>query len=68
MIDYIVTQQYIDDKMIDYIVTQTNLYVAQYLEKEQGNLRPHSLVHEWKLTDRAEMLDCTDTYGHHSLT
>ena len=47
---------YIDDKMIDYIVTQTNLYVAQYLEKEQGNLRPHSLVHEWKPTDRAEML------------
>ena len=47
---------YIDDKMIDYIVTQTNLYVAQYLEKEQGNLRPHSLVHDWKPTDRAEML------------
>ena len=45
----------IDDKMIDYIVTQTNLYVAQYLEKEQGNLRPHSLVHEWKPTDTAEM-------------
>ena len=47
---------FIDDKMIDYIVTQANPYVAQYLEKEQGNLRPHSLVHEWKPTNRAEML------------
>ena len=46
---------YIDDKMIDYILTQTKLYAEQYFEKEQGNLRPHSLVHEWKLTDRAEM-------------
>ena len=42
--------------MIDYIVTQPNLYVAQYLQKEQGNLRPYSLLHEWKPTERAEML------------
>ena len=27
---------YINDKIIDYIVTQTNLYAAQYFEKEQG--------------------------------
>ena len=47
---------YIDDKMIDYIVTQINFYSAQYHEKEQENLRPHSLVHEWKPTDRPEML------------
>ena len=47
---------YIDDKMIDYIVTQTNLYAAQYLEKEKENLGPHSLTCEWKPTDRAEML------------
>ena len=42
--------------MIDYIVIQTKLYAAQYIEKEQGNLRPHSLVHEWRPTDRAKML------------
>ena len=34
----------------------TNLYASQYLEKEQGNLRPHSVVHEWKPTDGVEML------------
>ena len=42
--------------MIDYIVTQTNLYAAQYLEKEQGNIRPHSFIHEWKPIDKAKML------------
>ena len=47
---------YIDDKIIDCIVTQTNLYAVKYLEKEQENLRPHSLVHEWKPNERAEML------------
>ena len=52
--DYV--KLYIDDKMVYYIVTQTNLFTVQYLEKEQGNIRPHSLVHEWKPTDRAEML------------
>ena len=46
---------YIDDKMIDYIFTKTNLYAAQYLEKEQGNPRPYSLAHESKPTDMAEM-------------
>ena len=41
---------YITDQIIDHIVIQTNLYA------HQNNLRPHSLVHQWKATDRAEIL------------
>ena len=37
------------------IVTQTNLYVQQFLAREQ-NLSLHFLAREWKPTDRAEML------------
>ena len=42
--------------MIDHLVVQTNLYARQFLDKEKDNLKPHSRVHEWKSTDRAEML------------
>ena len=35
---------------------QTNLYAQQFIEQHQNNLRPHSLVHQWKATDRAEIL------------
>ena len=42
--------------MIDHLVTQTNLYAAQYIEREQGNLGPRSTVHQWIPTDRPEML------------
>ena len=34
----------------------TNLYAEQFIGKEQGNLRPHFLVQQWKPTDRGEML------------
>ena len=47
---------YITEEMIDHLVVQTNLYARQCLEKEKDNLKPHSRVHEWKPTDRAEML------------
>ena len=47
---------YITDEIIDEVVTQTNLYATQYLEKEKDNLKPNSTAHQWKLTDRAEML------------
>ena len=47
---------YIADQIIDHIVIQTNLYAQQFIEQHQNNLRPHSLVHQWKATDRAEML------------
>ena len=47
---------YITEDIIDHVVTQTNLYARQYLEKERNNLRPHSLAHQWTPTDRAEIL------------
>ena len=47
---------YITEEMIDHLVVQTNLYARQFLDKEKDNLKPHSRVHGWKPTDRAEML------------
>ena len=47
---------YITGKIIDEVVTQTNLYARQYHEKEKDNLEPNSTAHQWKPTDRAEML------------
>ena len=47
---------YITDQIIDYNVIQTNLYAQQFIEQHQNNLRPHSLVHQLKATDRAEIL------------
>ena len=47
---------YITKQIIELIVIQTNLYVQQFIEQYQNNLRPHSLVHQWKATDRAEIL------------
>ena len=41
---------YINEDIIDHIVTQ------QYIEREQNNLRPHSVVTQWKPTDRQEMI------------
>ena len=39
-----------------YMTEQTNLYTQQFIEQYQSNLRPQSLVHQWKATDRAEIL------------
>ena len=47
---------YITDQIIDYTLIQTNLYAHQFIEQPQNNLTPHSLVHQWKATDRAEIL------------
>ena len=47
---------YITDQIIDHTVIQTNLYTHQFIEQHQNNLRPHSLVHQRKATDRAEIL------------
>ena len=47
---------YITGKIIGYVFTQTNLYARQYLEAGKDNLRPHSTAHQWKATDRDEML------------
>ena len=47
---------YITDEVIEGIIAETNLYAEQFIEKEHGNLRPHYLVHQWKPTNRGEML------------
>ena len=47
---------YITEERIDHLVVQTNLYARQFLDKEKDNLKSHSRAHEWKPTDRAEML------------
>ena len=47
---------YITEEMIDHLVTQTNIYAAQYIEREHGNLGPRSTVHQWIPTNRPEML------------
>ena len=47
---------YITEEIIVHLVTQTNLYATQYIQREQAKLRPHSIVHGWQPTDRAEML------------
>ena len=47
---------YITNQIINHIVVQTNLYAKQFIEQYQNNLRPHSLVHQQKATDRAETL------------
>ena len=47
---------YIDENIIDHMVIQTNLYAEPYMQGQQNNLRPHSLAHQWKPTDRQELL------------
>ena len=47
---------YITDQIIEHIVIQTNLYAQQFIEQHQNNLRPHSLVDQWKAMDRTEIL------------
>ena len=47
---------YITDEIIDHLVTHTNMYAAQYIQRVGANLRPNSTVHEWVPTNRAEML------------
>ena len=49
-------QLYITDEIIDRIVTETNLCADQFIEKEHGNMRPHSQVHQLKPTHREGML------------
>ena len=46
---------YITDELIDHLVNQTNMYAAQYIEKEGNNLGPNSNVHDWVPTNRPEM-------------
>ena len=47
---------YTTEELIDHLVTQTNLYAAQYIEREHDNLGPRSTVHQWTPTSRPKML------------
>ena len=46
---------YFTQTIIDHIVTETNRYADQFIEKERGNLRRYSIVKEWTPTDYNEM-------------
>ena len=46
---------YVTDELLDMIVIETNRYAAQYIADNLGSLKPHSLVHKWKVTDRDEI-------------
>ena len=47
---------YITEQIIDCILILPSLHALQFIEQHQNNLRPHSLVYQWKATDRAEIL------------
>ena len=46
---------YVTDDLLDLMVRETNRYAAQFIADNIGSLKPHSLVHKWKDTDREEM-------------
>ena len=47
---------FIDEEIVDHIVTQTSLYAETYIERKRDNFKPHSLVKKWRPIDREEML------------
>ena len=52
-IDYF--KWYFTDEVIDIIYKETNRYAQQYIETNGADLRPKSIVHNWKPTDASEM-------------
>jgi len=46
---------YVTDDLLDLMVRETNRYAPQYIAENIGSLKPHSIVHKWKETDREEM-------------
>ncbi len=46
---------FLDNDLLDYLVTQTNLYANQYLDKK-SDLPPHSRARLWRDTNREEMI------------
>ena len=46
---------YFTDNVINQMWRETNRYAEQYIQANAGNIRPHSIVHEWKPTDADEM-------------
>ena len=52
-IDYF--KLYFTDEVFDIIYKETSRYAQQYIETNGANLRPKSIVHNWKPTDASEM-------------
>ena len=46
---------YFTDILIDLIVTETNRYAGQFIEKERNNLKRYSIVHQWVPTNHSEI-------------
>lgn len=47
--------KYFTDEVTDIICKETNRYAEQYIEANAANLRPKSIVHDWKPTNRNEI-------------
>ena len=46
---------YLTDRNIQKICDETNRYANQFIQAQSGNLKPHSIVHDWRDTDVPEM-------------
>lgn len=46
---------YVTDELLDMMALETNKYATQFIADNVGSLKPHSLVHQWKDTDKNEM-------------
>ena len=46
---------YFTNRIVDHMVTETNRYAEQFLDKERDNLRPHFVMRQWVPTSRNEM-------------
>ena len=44
--------KYFTDEVTDIICKETNRYAEKYVEANAANLRPKSIVHDWKPTNR----------------
>ena len=47
--------KYFTDEVTDVICKETNRYAKQYIEAKAANVRPKSIVHDWKPTNRNEI-------------
>jgi len=45
----------VTDELLDMMALETNKYATQFIADNVGSLKPHSLVHQWKDTDKNEM-------------
>ena len=50
--------KYFTDEVIDINCKETNRYAKQYIEANAANLRPKSIIHDWKPTNRNKIKAC----------